>query len=92
MISRTSESITCASPLSTDKRSCILPGCASKTTRDGDADAAGAASGTRPRKYGDPSGAMAITDTRAAVPEFRAVSPGAFGIGSHTNETFVRPS
>ncbi len=50
---------------STDSRSCIVPGFASKTTRDnlGAVDAA-TASGTRPRKIGEPSVATAMTDTR----------------------------
>ena len=107
-ISRTSESITPALAPSTERRSCIGPGFASNSTRDGargelsapaaeapgsfgDVDAS-TASGTRPRNTGEPSGATAITDTRAGgsfEPPDR--SPGGRGIGSQTNVTLVLP-
>ena len=45
--------------------------------------------GTLPRKYGEPSGAIAISDTRAG--SSRGRSPGAFGSGSQTKVTFVLP-
>src|SRR5262245_61341473 len=48
------------------------------------------ASGTRPRKIGRPSAAVAVSCTRAAVSLARA--PSCTGSGSHTNVTRVCPS
>jgi len=42
-----------------------------------------------PRNDGEPSGAIAISETRAG--SSRAASPGAFGSGSHTKVTRVFP-
>ena len=51
---------------------------------------ASARAGTRPRKYGDPSGPTAISDTRAgSLADAR--SPGDRAIGSHTKVTRVFP-
>src|SRR6185312_8353365 len=76
----------------TDSRSCIFPGCASNETLDAGGGAAPVLSGMRPRKYGEPSGATAVSDTRAGVSVLRAWSPGGRGIGSHTKVTFVLPA
>src|SRR6187549_1922682 len=82
-------------------RSWIFPGGTSKLTRDGPraadvppAAAAGAAdasaaSGTLPRNDGEPSGAIAISDTRAG--SSRGRSPGDLGSGSQMNVTRVLP-
>src|SRR3954471_19821552 len=104
-ISRISESRT-PEPPSTDRRSSILPGAASKTTREacpgtppvpaedeapGAADAT-AISGTRPRKTGEPLGPTAISDTRAGCsPGPSGRSAADRGIGSQTNVTRVLP-
>src|SRR5438132_1306973 len=52
---------------------------------------AAAAAGTRPRKYGEPSGATAVIDTRAGSSDPATRSPGAFGTGSQTSVTRVLP-
>src|SRR5262245_36604868 len=84
-------------------RSCILPGAASNVIRPGvlgaaadAADAAplvaaaGAPGSTLPRKYGEPSGAAAISETRVGS-SLALRSPGGRTIGSHTKVTFVLP-
>ena len=102
MISRNSVSSTCDPAPSTETRSCTLPGFASNVTREGtrrdedEAAAAGAVeasatSGTRPLKYGAPSGPTAISDTRAGCSRASARSPSALGSGSQTNVTRVLP-
>ena len=102
MISRNSVSSTCDPAPSTETRSCTLPGFASNVTREGtrrdedEAAAAGAVeasatSGTRPLKYGAPSGPTAISDTRAGCSRASPRSPGALGSGSQTNVTRVLP-
>src|SRR5579863_7125375 len=84
-------------------RSWIFPGGTSNETRDGvrlaeappaAAAAAGAVeasvtSGTFPRNDGEPSGAIAISDTRAG--SSRGRSPGDLGSGSQTKVTRVLP-
>ena len=102
LISRVSLSSTCDAVPSTEMRSWILPGGTSKVTRDGPRPAtrrpppagagavdASATSGTLPRNDGEPSGAIAISDTRAG--SSRGRSPGDFGSGSQTNVTRVLP-
>ena len=92
MISRTSLSRTSAPVLSTARRSCTLPGAASKVTDPPvGTPLAGAVFGERPRKYGEPSGAVAVTDIRAGVSPARATSPAVRGRGSHTKVTRVLP-
>ena len=106
VISRTSVSSTCAPAPSTDRRSVILPGLASKVTRDGTRSAAAvdgavavaptgtaeasAMSGTRPRKNGAPSVPIAMTDTRAGSSRAGG-EPGDFGMASQTKVTRVLP-
>ena len=92
--SRDSLSSTSASALSTASRNCTLPGTASNVTEPpagAVVDDAAAASGDLPRKYGEPSGATAVTDMRAATSVALAGLPGARGTGSQTSVTRVLP-
>src|SRR5262249_34078520 len=73
------------------RRSCTLPGGTSKTARAGVDVVGDGVPGTRPRKYGEPSGATAVTDTRAGASAVLAGSPGIFGAGSQTKVTRVLP-
>ena len=65
------------------KRTCIGPGSASKLTTRGSA--------TRPRKYGSPVGAIAVTASRAGGSSRAAADPGDCATGSHASVTRVLP-